>query len=71
MPAMAKRFILADIESRHDAAAIYHLGDLIGYAPWRDETVALLRQANIAGMSGTYDSTVGTDYKHCGCKYKG
>jgi predicted phosphodiesterase len=62
--------VLADLDSRHDAATIYHLGDLVGYVPWPDETAALLRQANIAGIAGNYDSTVGTDYKHCGCKYE-
>ncbi len=26
--------------------------------------------ARIAGIAGNYDSTVGLDYKHCGCKYE-
>ena len=30
----------------------------------------LLNDAHIPGISGNYDSTVGTDYKHCGCKYE-
>jgi predicted phosphodiesterase len=50
--------------------ATYHLGDLVGYAPWPNETVALLRAAGIPGVAGNYDSTVGTGYKHCGCKYE-
>jgi len=61
--------VLDDIEARADGAT-YHLGDLVGYAPWPNETVALLREADIAGIAGNYDSTVGTDYKHCGCKYE-
>lgn len=48
----------------------YHLGDLVGYAPWPSEVVAILRDAAVAGVAGNYDSTVATDYKHCGCKYE-
>jgi len=62
--------VLADIAGRDGISATYHLGDLVGYAPWPDETVALLREAEIAGIAGNYDSTVATDYKHCGCKYE-
>ena len=61
--------VLHDIDTRN-VDATYHLGDLVGYAPWPNETVALLRAREIAGISGNYDSTVGTDYKHCGCKYE-
>jgi predicted phosphodiesterase len=60
--------VLADIEGREDVGVTYHLGDLVGYAPWPNETVALLREAHILGIAGNYDSTVATDYKHCGCK---
>src|SRR5918993_917898 len=62
--------VLSDIRSRPDIDSTYHLGDLVGYAPWPDEVVALLRDAGIAGIAGNYDSTVGTDYKHCGCRYE-
>lgn len=62
--------VLADISRRPDITATYHLGDLVGYAPWPDETVALLRSAGISGVAGNYDSTVATDYKHCGCRYE-
>lgn len=62
--------VLADIAAQPDIAATYHLGDLVGYAPWPNETVALLRESGIAGIAGNYDSTVGTDYKHCGCRYE-
>jgi predicted phosphodiesterase len=61
--------VLADISARSDIAVTYHLGDLVGYAPWPNETVARLKVAGIAGISGNYDSTIATDYKHCGCKY--
>lgn len=62
--------VLADIASRPDVGATYHLGDLVGYAPWPNETVARLREAGINGVAGNYDSTVATGYKHCGCRYE-
>jgi predicted phosphodiesterase len=61
--------VLQDIESR-DVHATFHGGDLVGYAPWPDETVGLLRDRAISGVAGNYDSTVGLDYKHCGCRYE-
>ena len=60
--------VLAHIDEREDIDAIYHLGDLVGYAPWPNETVALVQERGIRGIAGNYDSTVATDYKHCGCK---
>ncbi len=64
----ALRAVLADIDARKNIDATYHLGDLTGYAPWPNEVVALLREREIPGIAGNYDSTVATDYKHCGCK---
>jgi predicted phosphodiesterase len=60
--------VLTDIDRRDEVDVIYHLGDLVGYAPWPDEVVALLRERGIPGIAGNYDSTVATDYEHCGCK---
>ena len=65
----ALRAVLRDIAGR-PIDATYHLGDLVGYAPWPNETVALLTESGVPGISGNYDSTVGTNYKHCGCKYE-
>ena len=60
--------VLEDIDDREDVDAVYHLGDLVGYAPWPDEIVDRIRERRIPGIAGNYDSTVATDYKHCGCK---
>lgn len=60
--------VLADIDGRGEVEGIYHLGDLVGYAPWPNEVVGLLRAREVAGIAGNYDSTVATDYEHCGCK---
>ena len=60
--------VLADIDRRADVDAMYHAGDLVGYSSNPNEVVARLRERGIAGIAGNYDSTVATDYKHCGCK---
>jgi predicted phosphodiesterase len=62
--------VLADIAAGARADAVYHLGDLVGYAPWPDETVARLRAEGVAGVAGNYDSTVAAGAAHCGCRYE-
>ena len=61
--------VLASIEAQ-PGLVTYHLGDLVGYAPWPNETVELIRSRGIAGVAGNYDSTVATTYEHCGCRYE-
>lgn len=60
--------VLADINARSDVDATYHLGDLVGYSSSPNEVVSRIQAAGIAGVSGNYDSTVATHYKHCGCR---
>jgi predicted phosphodiesterase len=62
--------VLAHIDGRSDVDAVYHLGDLVGYAPWPNEVVDALRARAIPGVAGNYDSTTATDYEHCGCRYE-
>ena len=62
--------MLRHIDGARPVAATYHVGDVVGYAPWPNETVALLAERGIQGVAGNYDSTVAADYKHCGCKYE-
>ena len=62
--------VLADIAAQAGVGATYHLGDLVGYAPWPNEVVDRIRTSGIEGVAGNYDSTVATDYKHCGCRYE-
>ena len=66
----ALRSVYAHVTARSDIDAIYHLGDLVGYAPWPNEVVDFIATHGIAGVAGNYDSTVGTGYKHCGCRYE-
>ena len=61
--------VLADIDRRGDVDAVFHLGDLVGYGPWPNETVALVRERGIAGVAGNYDSTSAVGHPHCGCRY--
>jgi len=60
--------VLADIDGREGVDAVYHLGDLVGYAPWPNEVAGVIRERGIGGIAGNYDSTVANDYKHCGCR---
>lgn len=60
--------VLADVDARTGVDATYHLGDLVGYSAFPNEVVGLLRGRAIAGIAGNYDSTVGLDYQHCGCR---
>jgi len=60
--------VLADIDRRGDVESVYHAGDLVGYSSSPNEVVARLRERGIAGVAGNYDSTVATDYAHCGCR---
>lgn len=66
----ALQAVLRDIAERPGVDATFHLGDLVGYAPWPNEVVELLVAAGVPGVAGNYDSTVATDYKHCGCQYE-
>jgi predicted phosphodiesterase len=66
----ALQAVLEHIDGPGGTDATYHLGDLVGYAPWPNETVSLLEDRRIDGIAGNYDSTVATDYKHCGCRYE-
>jgi predicted phosphodiesterase len=68
VPAMEA--VLRDARANGDPAGMFHLGDLVGYGPWPNEVVAMIRKAGIPGVAGNYDSTVATDYKHCGCRYE-
>ena len=63
--------VLADLDARGDVDAVYHLGDLVGYATSPNEVVARLRARGVAGVAGNYDSTVATDHQHCGCRSEG
>jgi putative phosphoesterase len=49
--------VLADIEAQ-GLTEILHLGDLVGYNPFPNETVALIAGLGITGITGNYDQAV-------------
>ena len=59
---------LADISER-DVDATFHLGDLVGYGPWPNEVIELIRSEGIAGVAGNYDTTIALDHPGCGCQH--
>ena len=62
--------VLRDVRRKGALTGQYHLGDLVGYAPWPNQVIEMIRDASIPGVAGNYDSTVATAYKHCGCRYE-
>jgi predicted phosphodiesterase len=62
--------VLRDMQAQGALTGRYHLGDLVGYAPWPNDVIDIIRDAAIPGVVGNYDSTVATHYKHCGCRYE-
>jgi putative phosphoesterase len=53
----ALKAVLADIQNQ-GLSQIYHLGDLVGYNPFPNETVALVQARGIPGLAGNYDRAV-------------
>ena len=43
--------VLDDLAARSDIQGVYHLGDLVGYAPWPNEVVSRLREEGITGIA--------------------
>jgi len=66
----ALKAVLDQIALNPGIDATYHLGDLVGYGSQPNETIDLLIENGIVGISGNYDSTVATDAPHCGCRYE-
>jgi len=63
----ALQAVLADID-RGEPGPLYHVGDLVGYAPFADEVVDLITTRDIRGVRGNYDDAVGYAKDSCGCK---
>jgi predicted phosphodiesterase len=61
--------VLNDIEQRKPDA-VYCLGDLVGYAPYPNEVVEMIRSKGIPVIAGNYDQGVGLYSDDCGCAYK-
>jgi putative phosphoesterase len=61
--------VLRDIEERN-IENIYCLGDLVGYMPFPNEVIELIRNKKIPAVQGNYDESVAEDLLVCGCDYK-
>lgn len=64
----ALQAILADIEGKQ-VDHVFCLGDLVGYGPWPNEVIDLLRQRDITCIQGNYDESVGEELMSCGCDF--
>ena len=65
----ALRAVLDDIEQQN-IEQIYCVGDLVGYGPFPNEVIALIRGKNIPTVMGNYDDGIGYMRFICGCDYK-
>ena len=61
--------VLDDVDRRRPDM-IFCLGDLVGYAPWPDDVVTMIRERRIPTIAGNYDEGVGLNSDDCGCAYK-
>lgn len=61
--------VLEDIKA-HNADFILCTGDLVGYSPFPNEVLDMLRSHNILSVQGNYDQAIGSRKLICGCDYK-
>jgi predicted phosphodiesterase len=79
---MKKLTLIADIHGNHLALqavlddtkrrgvdAVYCLGDLVGYTPFPNEVIAIIRREGIPTVQGNYDDGIGFDRLVCGCDF--
>lgn len=65
----ALKAVLKDIEEQQ-VDCVYCTGDLVGYAPFPNEVINLIKENNILTVMGNYDDGIGYDRFICGCDYK-
>jgi putative phosphoesterase len=66
---LALEAVLKDIE-RQQVDQVYCAGDLVGYAPFPNDVIELIRQKQIPTVMGNYDDGIGFMRFICGCDYK-
>ena len=64
----ALKAVLDDINAK-GIKKVIHLGDSVGYGPEPEETVALLRERQIASIQGCWDKSIGASDEDCGCDF--
>lgn len=65
----ALKAVLAKIKAQQPHKVIC-AGDLVGYAPFPNEVIDLIRAEDIPTVIGNYDDGAGNDRPECGCAYK-
>jgi predicted phosphodiesterase len=65
---LALRAVLDEI-GRMRADQVWCLGDLGGFGPRPDLSVALVREAGVPTLRGNYDDSIGHDRDDCACGY--
>ena len=61
--------VLNDIDGKQ-ADMVVCAGDLVGYLPFPNEVIDLVRRRNICCVMGNYDDAIGNKRVVCGCAYK-
>lgn len=65
----ALKAVLKDMRSRGPDWVVC-AGDLVGYGPFPNEVIELVREERILTVTGNYDDGVGHDRPDCGCAYR-
>ena len=66
---LATNAALSDIDA-HAPDLVICLGDLVGYGPFPNEVIDLVRARDIPVIMGNYDDGIGFERGDCGCAYK-
>jgi putative phosphoesterase len=61
--------VLEDVRKK-DVDFILSTGDLVGYSPFPNEVIDLIRKNGILSIQGNYDKAIGNSELVCGCDYK-
>ncbi len=61
--------VLSDIKQKN-VDTVCCAGDLVGYGPFPDEVIDLLRENQISSVMGNYDYAIGNSRIVCRCEYK-
>ena len=61
--------VMDDIETK-DVDFILCSGDIVGYAPFPNEVIDLLRKSKCLSIQGNYDEAIGNIESVCGCDYQ-
>ena len=66
---LATGAVLADIDL-HAPDHLICLGDLVGYGPFPNEVIDLVRARDVPVIMGNYDDGIGYERGDCGCAYR-